>query len=150
MFSKTCEYALRATIYIAQKSSGDKKIGIAEIAKAIDSPQHFTAKILQYLTGYNVISSIKGPNGGFFITDKQKQLSVRTVLQALDEDSVLQKCVLGLNECSENKPCPMHAQYKIIKQQLVQLFESKTIRDLATDISTGAAFINNRKMKNKK
>ena len=150
MFSKTCEYALRATIYIAQKSSGDKKIGIAEIAKAIDSPRHFTAKILQYLTGYNVISSIKGPNGGFFITDKQKQLSVRTVLEALDEDSVLQKCVLGLNECSENKPCPMHAQYKIIKQQLVQLFESKTIRDLATDISTGAAFINNRKMKNKK
>ena len=150
MFSKTCEYALRATIYIAQKSSGDKKIGITEIAKAIDSPQHFTAKILQYLTGYNVVSSIKGPNGGFFITDKQKQLSVRTVLQALDEDSVLQKCVLGLNECSENKPCPMHAQYKIIKQQLVQLFESKTIRDLATDISTGAAFINNRKMKNKK
>ena len=150
MFSKTCEYALRATIYIAQKSSGDKKIGITEIAKAIDSPQHFTAKILQSLTGYNVVSSIKGPNGGFFITDKQKQLPVRTVLQALDEDSVLQKCVLGLNECSENKPCPMHAQYKIIKQQLVQLFESKTIRDLATDISTGAAFINNRKMKNKK
>jgi len=150
MFSKTCEYALRATIYIAQKSSGDKKIGITEIAKAIDSPQHFTAKILQSLTGYNVVSSIKGPNGGFFITDKQKQLSVRTVLEALDEDSVLQKCVLGLNECSENKPCPMHAQYKIIKQQLVQLFESKTIRDLATDISTGAAFINNRKMKNKK
>src|SRR5215471_808934 len=110
MFSKTCEYALRATIYIAQKSSEEKKLGIGEIAKAIDSPQHFTAKILQFLTRDNVISSVKGPNGGFYINSQQKQLPVRTVLHALDEDAVLEKCILGLNECSESKPCPMHAR----------------------------------------
>jgi len=149
MFSKTCEYALRATIYIAQKSSEEKKLGIGDIAKAIDSPQHFTAKILQFLTRDSVISSIKGPNGGFFITLKQKQLPVRAVLDALDEDAVLQRCVLGLNECSESKPCPMHAQYKFIKQQLIQLFESRTINDLATAISSGAAFINNKRKKRK-
>lgn len=143
MFSKTCEYALRATIYIAQKSWEEKKLGIAEISKAIDSPQHFTAKILQFLTRDNVISSIKGPNGGFYITAKQKQLPVRAVLHALDEDAVLKKCVLGLYECSELKPCPMHAQYKTIKQQLIQLFETKTINDLATDINSGIAYINN-------
>jgi len=146
MFSKTCEYALRATIYIAQKGE-EKKLGINEIAKAIDAPPHFTAKILQFLTKDNVISSVKGPNGGFYITRKQKQLPVRAVLHALDEDTVLQKCVLGLNECSESKPCPMHAQYKFIKQQLIKLFESKTIKDLASDINNGVAFINNKSLK---
>src|SRR6516225_12410966 len=130
MFSKACEYALRATIYIAQKGSEEKKIGIDEIAKAIDSPQHFTAKILQFLSRGNVISSVKGPNGGFFITAKQKQLPVRAVLRALNEDAILEKCVLGLNNCSETKPCPMHEKYKVIKQQLIQLFESKTIDQL--------------------
>ena len=150
MFSKTCEYALRATIYIAQKSSDEKRIGIDEISKAIDSPHHFTAKILQYLSGDNVISSAKGPNGGFFITSKQKQLPVRAVLHALGEDAVLQKCVLGLRECSESKPCPMHAQYKLIKQQLIQLFESKTIGQLAGDINNGIAFINNKNVRQKK
>jgi Rrf2 family protein len=150
MFSKACEYALRATIYIAQKSSEEKKIGIDEIAKAIDSPQHFTAKILQFLSRGDVISSIKGPNGGFFITAKQKQLPVRAVLHALNEDTVLEKCVLGLNECSEIKPCPMHAKYKFIKHQLIQLFESKTIDDLAGDINAGVAVINNKNPKRKK
>ncbi|HEX5151392.1 MAG TPA: Rrf2 family transcriptional regulator [Parafilimonas sp.] len=150
MFSKTCEYALRATIYIAQKSSEEKKIGIDEITKAIDSPQHFTAKILQFLTRGDVISSVKGPNGGFFITAKQKQLPVRAVLHALNEDTVLEKCVLGLNECSETKPCPMHSKYKFIKHQLIQLFESKTIDHLAGDINAGKAFINNKNMKRKK
>ncbi|QEC69223.1 Rrf2 family transcriptional regulator [Panacibacter ginsenosidivorans] len=131
MFSKSCEYALRAAIYVAQKSSEAKKMAISEIAKAIDSPQHFTAKILQVLVKGDVISSVKGPNGGFYITAKQKQLPARKVLQALGEDKELEKCVLGLKECSEKNPCPMHVQYKFIRPQIIRLFESKTIEDLA-------------------
>jgi len=76
MFSKATEYALRATIFIAQKSTEETKLSIDDIAKAIDSPKSFTAKILQQLTKNNlVISSVRGPNGGFFITEKAKKKS---------------------------------------------------------------------------
>lgn len=146
MFSKATEYALRATIYIAQKSSEEKKLGIEEISKAIDSPQSFTAKILQSLTKDNrIISSVRGPNGGFFISEKAKKLPVRSILLAMEEDDVLEKCVLGLKKCSEIQPCPMHAQYKSIKQQLIKLFVTKTIKQLAADIKDGVVFINNKK-----
>ncbi len=146
MFSKATEYALRATIYIAQKSTKEKKIGIDEISKAIDSPQSFTAKILQALTKDNkVVSSVRGPNGGFFLTEKAKKLPVRSILQAMGEDDVLEKCVLGLKQCSEIIPCPMHAQYKSIKQQLIKLFVTKTIQHLAEDTQNGYVFINNKK-----
>jgi Rrf2 family protein len=147
MFSKACEYGLRATIYIAQKTSEEKKLGIEEIAKAIDSPMHFTGKILQSLTRAQVVSSIKGPNGGFYITSKQRQFPLIAVLGAFDEDTVLKKCVLGLKECSEAKPCPMHRQYKLIKQQLIRLFESKVIDDLSSDLDKGIFYINNKKTK---
>lgn len=144
MFSKSTEYALRATIYIAQKSSEDFKLGIKAISEATDSPPSFTAKILQVLTRENkIISSVRGPNGGFYMTGKAKQLPVRSILDAMDEDSVLERCILGLKECSETKPCPMHAQYKHIKAQLVKLFETKTIEELASDIDEGEAFLNN-------
>lgn len=149
MFSKTCEYGLRATVYIAQKSQEENKIGIDEIAKAIDSPRHFTAKILQTLSSGKIISSVKGPNGGFFITSRQKNLAVKSVLRALGEDAVLERCVLGLKNCSEQSPCPMHAQYKAIKHQLIHLFEHKSINDLATDTYKGIAFINNKGSKRK-
>ena len=146
MFSKATEYALRATIYIAKKSTEEKKLGIKEISRAIDSPQSFTAKILQALTKDNkVVSSVRGPNGGFFITEKTKKLPVRSILQAMGEDEVLEKCVLGLKMCSEIQPCPMHAQYKSIKQQLIKLFVTKTIQQLAADIKDGEVFINNKK-----
>lgn len=144
MFSKATEYALRATIYIAKKSTDDKKISIAEIAAAIDSPQSFTAKILQMLTKDNiVVSSVRGPNGGFYLTEKAKKLPVRSILQAMGEDEVLEKCVLGLKRCSEVTPCPMHFQYKTIKQQLIKLFTSKTIQELADEIKEGEVYINN-------
>src|SRR5574343_65220 len=124
MFSKATEYALRATIYIARKSSEENKLGIDEIAKAINSPKSFTAKILQKLTANNgIISSVRGPGGGFYLSSKAQKRPVRDILHVMEEDGVLGKCVLGLKKCSEAMPCPMHAEDKGIKQQLIQLFE---------------------------
>jgi Rrf2 family transcriptional regulator, iron-sulfur cluster assembly transcription factor len=145
MFSKSTEYALRAVIYIARESSIDKKLGIAEIAASIDSPRSFTAKILQLLTADNkIISSVRGPNGGFYIAENAKKLPVRSILKAMGEDEMLGQCVLGLKKCSDVKPCPMHMQYKIIKEKLIALFENKTIGDLAAEMAEGNSFINNR------
>jgi Rrf2 family protein len=141
MFSKSTEYALRATIYIAQKSNEEKKLSIGLISKAIGSPASFTAKILQNLTRAKIVNAVRGPNGGFYLTQKAKKLSVRSILEAMNEDKILKKCVLGLKKCSEEKPCPMHNQYKFIKENLVELFESKTIGMLAEEIKNGESFI---------
>ena len=143
MFSKSTEYALRATIFIAQKGSEENKMGIDEISKAIGSPRSFTAKILQLLTKDNrIVSSVRGPNGGFYITDKAKKLPARCILEAMGEDEIWDKCVLGLTQCSEKRPCPMHAEYKLIKKQLIQLFEKKTIQLLVEETNKGAWVIN--------
>lgn len=144
MFSKTAEYALRATIYIAQKGTIENKLSIGEISSAIDSPQSFTAKILQLLTKDNrVVSSVRGPNGGFYMKDAAKKLAAITILQAVNEDYILRKCVLGLKQCSEINPCPMHTEYKKIRTRLTNLFEKKTIQQLANETSKENVFINN-------
>lgn len=146
MLSKTAEYALRATIYIALKGSEDNKLGIEEIAKGIDSPRSFTAKILQLLTQNNrVISSVRGPNGGFYLTDRARKLPVKAILAAVEEENVITKCVLGLKECSETRPCPMHTQYKNIKKQLKQMFEKTNIQQLVDEFNKGNYFIDNLK-----
>jgi Rrf2 family iron-sulfur cluster assembly transcriptional regulator len=145
MFSKATEYALRATIYIAQKSSEENKLSIQEIALAIDSPKSFTAKILQSLTkDSKVISSTPGPHGGFYISAKARKLPTKCILEAMGEEAILDKCVMGLKQCSEAQPCPMHAQYKGIRNQLNKLFVSKTIQQLANEIKEGVVYINNK------
>lgn len=144
MFSKTAEYALRATIYIAQKGTKDNKLSIDEIAKAIDSPQSFTAKILQMLTKDDkVVSSAKGPHGGFYLTSQSKKLPARAILEAVNDERILKRCILGLHKCSEKNPCPMHEEFKQIRDQLNKLFEKKTIGDLADKMNKDNIFINN-------
>lgn len=133
MFSKSTEYALRAATYIANNANEHKKIGLQEIADAIDSPKSFTAKILQKLTiaKTGIIQSTTGPKGGFYIKKSDLQLPIMIILELMNEKDVIANCVFGLHECSDKNPCPLHNQYKPIKQELMQLFNNNSIKDLA-------------------
>ncbi len=134
MFSKATEYALRATIYIAKKGSKESKLGIDEIAKEIGSPRPFTAKILQQLSRNNrIVCSVRGPKGGFYLTEKAKTLPVYVILEVMEEEYLFTKCVLGLKKCTEAKPCPLHHQYRPIKADLLTLFQTNTIAHLVED-----------------
>lgn len=149
MFSKATEYALRATIFIAEKGTINNKLSIEEISKAIDSPRPFTAKILQLLAKGNVISSAKGPSGGFYITPQSMKLPAIAILEAMEKENRLNKCILGLHNCSETNPCPMHSEFKTIRTQLNNLFQKKTIQNLADKMKENNIFINNSKGKNR-
>ena len=70
MFSQACKYAIRAVLYLAVHASEGKKVGVKDIAAALDVPKYFLAKILQQLSRNNLISSTKGPSGGFFLSEK--------------------------------------------------------------------------------
>ena len=119
MFSKSCEYAFRATIFIASQSDKDTKVGIKEIAREIDSPIAFTAKILQILVKNNIVKSSKGVGGGFMILKEDlKKITLSQIVIAIDGNSFLYKCGLGLNDCSEDHPCPFHHKFKILKKDL--------------------------------
>lgn len=131
MFSKSTEYALRATIYIAKNSKNSKLLTIDEIAKGIDSPKAFTSKILQKLTVENgVIRSYKGPNGGFCFVKEAASYPIIHILKLMKEDSVLDKCIMGLTLCNEKNKCPLHQNYKLIRKEIKLLFESKNIEEM--------------------
>src|SRR5690606_13422884 len=97
MFSKACEYGIRAVIIIESYSKNNKKIGIKEICNGINAPEPFTAKILQNLRKLDIINSTKGPNGGFFI-EKDKDIKLIEIVLAIDGDNIITKCGLGRSE----------------------------------------------------
>lgn len=147
MFSKACEYAIRASLYISFKSSGGSRLGIKEIAKEIDSPAHFTAKILQTLTREGIISSIKGPHGGFFVDPNAKPVPLNAIVKAIDGDDVLHSCSLGLKECSDKFPCPVHHDIKTYKEKLRKIMKEKTLQQLGSDLAKGKTFLKNYKVR---
>ena len=142
MFSKTCEYGIRAAIFIASESYQNNRVGLRDIAAKIDSPEAFTAKILQILSKNNIIRSIKGVGGGFEIPkEKMSQIKLSQIVTALDGDRVFTGCGLGLNQCSEDHPCPVHDKFKSIRNELAFMLENTNLEELAIGIKSGDTFL---------
>jgi len=141
MFSKTCEYGIRATIYICANGLQENKIGIPDISKNIEAPSHFTAKILQILVHSDILSSQKGINGGFYMNSQQRQHHLIDVVRALDGDVLFSGCGLGLKKCSDDEPCPLHDKFKSVRNNLKKMMETTTINEMARMLKKGRKFV---------
>ncbi|WP_339756717.1 Rrf2 family transcriptional regulator [uncultured Winogradskyella sp.] len=142
MFSKACEYGIKATIFIATHSYQRQRVSLKEIAKEIDSPVAFTAKILQNLVRHNIINSIKGAYGGFEIEkNKISTINLAQIVNALDGDQIYTGCGLGLHTCDEKRPCPVHDKFNVIRTELKNLLENTNLEQLALDIKSGVSFL---------
>jgi len=142
MFSKACEYGIKASIFIAINSYEGKRVSPKEIAEEINSPQAFTAKILQALVRHKVINSVKGAYGGFEVDKNElKYIKLAQIVKAIDGDNIYNGCGLGLEKCDENHPCPVHDKFKGVRDELKQMLENTSLEELALNIKSGASFL---------
>jgi len=141
MLSKSSKYAIRAVLYLSLHSSVEKKYSPKDIANAINIPAPFLAKILQSLTKDNVISSIRGRNGGFYLTNKNKNNPLILVVNSIDGLHKFHECLLGLPVCSDENPCPIHHAVSPFKKQLVDELTTKSIDNLTKEVSEGKTHI---------
>jgi|SRR5690554_318066 len=141
MLSKSCKYGFRATILLASKMEEGVKLSVKEIADEIDAPQAFTGKVLQILKKHNIINSLKGPYGGFYCDKRHLKIPIIEIVNAIDGLSIFKECILGLHNCSDEHPCPMHNQHMHTKERLINSFERTTIAQLAQGLNEGNSFI---------
>jgi Rrf2 family protein len=141
MLSLTCKTAIKAVIYLASKYESGEKSGIKEIAEYIDASEHTVGKMLQTLVKEEVIYSAKGPNGGFYITAKQKHQPIINIIETIDGKDVFKQCGLGLSKCSSTHPCPIHNDYKVVRDLFEKLCREKKISDLCEPVNDGLAYL---------
>lgn len=141
MVSKTCEYAIRAMLYIAQKSQSHTKVGVKEIARAIDSPEPFIAKILQDLARKGLVLSAKGPTGGFYLDKALLKNSLADIIYSIDGDKLFTGCGLGLKTCSEKKPCPIHDEFVTIRKRIKTMMQNTRLGDYNTALELGERYL---------
>lgn len=142
MFSKACEYGIRATIYIAEQSISNRKVSLKDVAKAIESPEAYTSKILQQLSKHKIINSSKGPTGGFSLDNQSMEnITLSTIVSAIDGNNIYTGCGLGLKKCNEKMPCPVHFQFKEIRNSLKQMLEETNVKALTTGLANGLTFL---------
>ena len=142
MFSKACEYGIRSAVYIALQSLEGRRVSVTEIGEEIDSPVAFTAKILQQLTRNNIVRSVKGPHGGFEIErEDMDAVKLNMIVKAIDGDKIYMGCGLGLKECNEHKPCPLHDRFLDIRNNLSTMLRNTSLYELAVGLEEGLTYL---------
>ena len=141
MLSLTCKTAIKAVIYLASKFESGEKAGIKEIAVFIDASEHTVGKMLQTLVKEEVIYSAKGPTGGFYLSASQKKQPIINIVEAIDGKGVFKQCGLGLSTCSSTHPCPIHDDYKTVRDLFENMCRQKRISDLCGPVNNGLAYL---------
>lgn len=134
MFNKETEYALRGMVYIELQNLKKRRPGTAEIAKEIEAPPFFTAKILQRLVRFGFLESLKGKGGGFFFDPDKPDLPLIKLITATEGDRSFSGCGIGLKHCDKNNPCPLHEKYAPIRESINNLISDVTVQSLAKKV----------------
>lgn len=142
MFSKACEYGIKAIVYIAYQSQKGQWVSLKGVAEAIDSPVAFTAKILQSLVKNDLIRSIKGAGGGYTLGEQQlENLTLYHVVVAIDGEQLFSKCGLGLRTCNAAKPCPVHFKFQTVRNELNKMLHLTTIHAMAEELEEHKTYL---------
>ncbi|MFH1755109.1 MAG: Rrf2 family transcriptional regulator [Candidatus Latescibacterota bacterium] len=135
LLSKTCSYAIRASLYIAIHQ--DRKfIPIRDISEELGVSFHFLTKILQILTGRNILVSFRGPNGGITLARPAGEIVLAEIVEAVDGLAIFNNCVLGLGLCDDSNPCPVHGHWTNVRHGCRSFFDSTTLQFLVDQIKS--------------
>jgi Rrf2 family protein len=130
IYSRSAEYAIRAFVNLATVPEG-KYAMVKNIAAQEQIPAHFLAKILQQLARKGLLRSSKGPTGGFAMRMDPHDVTLLTIVEALDGLAPYQQCASGLAECNDDMPCPMHDSWIALRQRIMDYLGRNSIADLA-------------------
>ena len=141
MLSNSSKYAIKAVLYLAVNSSVEKKIMIKDITEPINVPQAYIAKLLQLLVKEKLISSARGPKGGFYLTKENLNETTLQIIYSIDGENRFNSCLLSLEKCDKNKPCPLHKILSPSRKKILKKLKNKTIKELSLELKIGNAFL---------
>jgi Rrf2 family protein len=134
MFNKETEYALRGLVYIKLQNLKERRPGTSEVAKEIEAPPFYTAKILQRLVRLGFLKSLKGKGGGFFFDSDKPDLPLINLISATEGDRSFSGCGFGLKQCDSGNPCPLHEKYASVRESINKLISEETVQSLANKV----------------
>ncbi|WP_138429168.1 RrF2 family transcriptional regulator [Fodinibius saliphilus] len=141
MFSTSCDYGLQAMLFLALHYHEEENIDLTTISKKLDIPKHFLSKVLQLLVKHKLLVSMKGPTGGFRLNRTPSDITLIEIIEAIDGLDIFNECGIGFKKCNDDNPCPIHNEYKEVRNNVQDLFETKTLKELTEDVKRGESIV---------
>lgn len=130
--TRAADYAVRVMVFLA-KLPPCERASLPAIVKTTGAPESFLSKVLQGLTHARLISSRRGPAGGFAISALGRGSSMRDVVEAIDGPINLNVCLSERKLCPRRGCCPAHPVWIKAQQAMLEILNSAMIADLASE-----------------
>lgn len=127
MLTTTAEYALRAALFIAAETA-PQPVRVDTIAEALDVPRNYLSKVMHTLAREGVLTSTRGPRGGFTLAAPAEEITLARVIDPFDP--IEDRCLLMRRPCTDENPCIAHARWKHVAVQMRAFFRTTTLADL--------------------
>ncbi len=141
MLSNSSKYAIKAVLYLADKTDESHKLMVKDLYEPTQVPKAYLAKLLQALSKQNIISATKGPKGGYYLTQANRENPVFRVIEVIDGNQRIESCILGIDECNAQHPCPLHEYVATARTALLNTLRSMTIGELAVNLRKDRSFL---------
>jgi Rrf2 family protein len=129
--TRAADYAVRVMIHLAKTPRG-MRVSLPALAGATGAPDSFLSKVLQSLARARLVTSQRGPAGGFQISEHGRQTSMREVIEAIDGPMNLNVCLGSDQGCPRKLWCPAHPVWVKAQGALLDVLSKARISDVAT------------------
>ena len=136
IYTDSGKYAIRALTCMAAHGDRENPVSAADVAAAENIPPFYLAKVLQDLARADLLNSVRGRGGGFLLKRAPEDIKVLDILEAVEDIRRLTtECVLGLDQCNDDVPCPLHDTWKRFRENLLGDLEKLTLQDLVVELA---------------
>jgi len=123
----------------------DNRVQVQEIAASEGIPAPILAKVLQQLARGNLVTSFKGPGGGFSLNRAPEEISLYEIFQIVDGVENLDRCAVGLAACNDFEPCPLHDTWKSVRVHLLQYLKKTSLEEMAGAVEHKKQLVDNKR-----
>ena len=138
-FSRSTTYGLRAlgNLLLAGADNSSRVKSLKIIAEEENISLKFLEKLFSQLKKAGIVNSVRGVNGGYYLEEGAKKISLLKVLEALGENMAVFGCVAGTNgkvRCSHSQNCGAIPVLQKVQGAINQSLGEMRLRDLVESV----------------
>lgn len=128
--TRAADYGVRVMIHLVGLGER-RRVSLPALAEATSTPESFLSKVLQALTRAGLLVSQRGQSGGFAVSVRGREASMRDIIEAVDGPIHLNVCLNSGKSCPRSSWCPAHPVWVQAQHAMLSVLQSANIQDLA-------------------
>lgn len=133
MLSSACQDTIRAAVWLSIQPGGEF-YRIQTISEALELPFHFLSKSLQKLVHAGILTSQRGASGGVALAKSASEITLISIITAVDGTTFFDACVLGMGHCEAETPCALHEQWDKWRGEMREMYSAMRLSELTEDV----------------